>query len=120
MKIYKEKQSVFYQGQKKPINEGSLGPEQIGSDPEEKGLAMKRNAKRATSACSKLIRPNAYWAALGGAFPLTDHWYGHFWSSASGCGDLCSGAVGWKQRGSTGDLPGVWSLCGEGEGSRPL
>jgi len=54
MKFYKEKKSVLHQGQNRPTNEGRLGPEQLRSDPEEKGLAMKRNAIRASSTCSKL------------------------------------------------------------------
>ena len=58
----------LYQGQNKTTNEGRLGPEELRSDPEEKGLAMKKNAIRASSTCSKLIRPNAYWAALGAAW----------------------------------------------------
>jgi len=43
MKFYKEKQSVLYQGQNNPSNDGRLGPEQqLRSELEEKGLAMKR------------------------------------------------------------------------------
>ena len=68
MFFYQEKWSVLYQGQKKLTNKGRLGPEQLSSDPEEKGLPMKRNAIRSSSTCSKLIRPNAYWAALGAAW----------------------------------------------------
>jgi len=68
MKFHHDKWSVLYQGQKKPTNEGRLGPEQLRSVPEEKGLAMKKNAIRASSTCSKLIRPNANWAALGGVW----------------------------------------------------
>jgi len=39
-----------------------------GVDPEDKGLPMKRNAIRASSTCSKLIRPKAHRAALGAAW----------------------------------------------------
>jgi len=61
MKLYMAKHSVLYQGQNKPTNLGRLRPEQLRSDPEEEGLGMKRNAIRASSACSKLMSFSLNW-----------------------------------------------------------
>ena len=51
IKFYNKNWSVLHQGQNKPTNEGRLRPEELRSDPEEQGLAMKRNATKASSTC---------------------------------------------------------------------